>query len=122
MRLLLDEHYSPRIARELRARGHDVVAVCERPDRIGRSDASHLEAMAEEGRAIMSEDAGDLAPLARARLRDGGRHAGLVFTSAGRFPRSADGIGDLVRAVAALMEAHPGALALEGREVWLRAS
>jgi Domain of unknown function (DUF5615) len=27
VKLLLDEHYSPEIARQLRTRGHDVVAV-----------------------------------------------------------------------------------------------
>ena len=119
MRLLLDEHFSPRIARELRARGHDAMAIAERPDLIGRSDAAHLEAMADEGRAILTEDVGDYAPLGRARLRDGGRHAGLVFTSSRRFPRGEEGIGGLVRAAEALMAAHPAPLALENREVWL---
>lgn len=122
MRLLLDEHFSPRIARELRARGHDVVAVAERPDLVGRSDARLLEVIAGEGRAILSEDVADFATLARARLRDGAHHAGLVFTSARRFPRDEDGIGSIVRSVALLMEAHPAALALESQELWLRAS
>lgn len=121
MRLLLDEHFSPRIARELRARGHDVVAVAERSDLIGRSDASHLQAMAGEGRAILTESVGDYAPLARARVRDGGAHAGLVFTNPRRFGRSEEGIGALVRALAELMAAHPEPLALESRELWLRA-
>jgi len=119
VRLLLDEHFSPRIARELRARGHDAVAVSERADLIGRSDAAELEAMAGEGRAIATEDVADYAPLGRARVRDGARHAGLVFTNSRRFPRSEEGIGALVRALAELMAAHPGPLALENRELWL---
>jgi len=32
VRLLLDEHYSPAIALQLRERGYDVVAVTERRD------------------------------------------------------------------------------------------
>jgi hypothetical protein len=119
VRLLLDEHFSPRIARELRARGHDAVAVAERADLIGRSDGAQLDAMAAEGRAILTEDVGDFAPLGRARIRDGGRHAGLIFTNPRRFPRSEEGIGALVRAAEALMIRHPEPLALENREVWL---
>ena len=40
--MLLDEHYSPEIARRLRAMGHDVVSVKERKDLIGLPDAEIL--------------------------------------------------------------------------------
>jgi uncharacterized protein with PIN domain len=38
VKLLLDEHYSPAIARQLRILGHDVVAVAERADLVSLSD------------------------------------------------------------------------------------
>lgn len=43
MRLLLNEHYRREIAQQLRARGHDVVAVDERDDLRGLTDAELLE-------------------------------------------------------------------------------
>ncbi len=36
MKLLLDEMYPRRLAEQLRAEGHDVVAVVELPDLVGR--------------------------------------------------------------------------------------
>jgi hypothetical protein len=37
-RLALDEMFSPAIAAELRDRGHDVIAVADRPDLRAKSD------------------------------------------------------------------------------------
>jgi hypothetical protein len=37
-RLLLDEMFSPAVAAELRALGHDVIAVADRPDLRSKSD------------------------------------------------------------------------------------
>jgi hypothetical protein len=50
VRLLLHEQFSPEIARQLRRRGHDVVAVKEQPDRIGRAgrDVRALEQLLEQ--------------------------------------------------------------------------
>jgi hypothetical protein len=57
VRLLLDEHYAPEIARQLRKQGHDVVAVVERAELVGLSDEEHLRRMARERRAIMTNSA-----------------------------------------------------------------
>jgi hypothetical protein len=56
VKLLLDEHYSPAIARQLGTRGHDVVAVAERADLVSLSD-DDLRRMAQERRAIMTNAA-----------------------------------------------------------------
>ena len=38
VKLLLDEHFSPDIARQLRAKGHDAIAVKEHPELPGEED------------------------------------------------------------------------------------
>ncbi|MFL5839912.1 MAG: DUF5615 family PIN-like protein [Thermoleophilaceae bacterium] len=67
----LDEHLSPEIARQLRDRGHDVVAVGERSDLRGRSDRVHFASLPDERRAIVTRDLGDFRSLLAAALRSG---------------------------------------------------
>ncbi len=119
MRLLLDEHLSPEIARQLRSRGHDVVAVAERPDLVGRADRVHFAIAPEERRAIVTRDLRDFRPLLAAALRSGATTYGLVCVPR-RFSPTRKGIGSLVAALDALLTAHPAddALAAVG-EVWL---
>lgn len=62
MRLLLDEHLAPEIARRLRSRGHDVDAVAERPELVSLSDGELFARMAVERRAILTNDVPDCAP------------------------------------------------------------
>lgn len=119
MRLLLDEHYSPDIAKQLRVRGHDVIAVSERPELRGLSDEFHFASSPTERRAIVTENVGDFRPLLAAAARLGASNYGLVCVSARRFPRSKKAIGTMVRALEALLEEHPGDEGLRDREVWL---
>lgn len=121
MKLLLDEHLSPEIARQLRARGHDVVAVGERADLRGRSDRVHFASLADEQRAIVTRDLGDFRPLLADAVRRGGKAYGLVCVP-GRFPLSREGISRLVRALDVLLRELPevdAAIALGG-EIWLQ--
>ncbi|HLM85566.1 MAG TPA: DUF5615 family PIN-like protein [Solirubrobacteraceae bacterium] len=120
MKLLLDEHMSPEIARRLRERGHDVVAVSERPDLRGRPDRVHFAGLPDEQRAIVTRDLADFRPLLAEKLRHGERTYGLVCVSR-RFPLNRDGIGRLVLALDGLLQAHPqidDAIA-SGGELWL---
>jgi hypothetical protein len=119
VRLCLDEHYPPQIAVELRARGHDVVSVNERPELVSLSDAELLAAMAVERRALVTENVADFAPLARQLAATGEHHHGLVFTSPRSLPRSRRTIGVYVTALAALLERFPGRDALTGHTQWL---
>jgi hypothetical protein len=120
LKLLLDEHLSPEIARQLRKRGHDVIAVGERADLNGRPDRIHFASLPAEQRAIVTRDLADFRPLLAEELRRGGKTYGLVCVP-GRFPLNQDGIGRLVRALDSLLLANPGAdaaIALGG-EIWL---
>lgn len=119
MKLLLDEHFSRRIAEALRAGGHDVVAASERLDLVGMADADLLQAARAEGRTLVTESVADFVLLARQATAAGIDHPGLVLTSYRTFPRSRAGIGILVAALAALLGANPGDPALWDRIVGL---
>ena len=56
MKLLLDEMLSPAIARELRARGHDVESVAGQPDRESLSDPQVLGLARAEHRAVVTNN------------------------------------------------------------------
>ncbi len=120
LRLLLDEHLSPEIARQLRAQGHDVIAVGERADLRGRPDRVHFAVLPDQQRAIVTRDVGDFRPLLAEALRRGTPTYGIVCVPE-RFPLSRAGIGRLVRALAALLDAHsePDAVVKRGGEIWL---
>ena len=121
MKLLLDEHLSPEIARQLRERGHDAIAVGERTDLRGRPDRVHFASLPEEQRVIVTRDLADFRPLLAEALRRGTPTYGLVCVPA-RFPLNRDGIGRLVAALDALLQANPevdAAISLGG-EIWLQ--
>jgi predicted nuclease of predicted toxin-antitoxin system len=121
LKLLLDEHLSPEIARQLRERGHDAVAVGERTDLRGRADRVHFASLPEEQRVIVTRDLADFRPLLADALRRGTPTYGLVCVPA-RFPLNRDGIGRLVAALDALLQANPevdAAISLGG-EIWLQ--
>jgi Domain of unknown function (DUF5615) len=96
VRLMLDEHYSPEIARRLRAKDHDVAAVAERADLVGLSDEELFRRMALEERAIMTNNVKDFVPLANRAAVDGHDHYGLLLNSDKSLPRGLDAIGRVV--------------------------
>ena len=55
MRLCLDEHYSSKIAEELRAREYDVYAVSERPELRTLSDRELWLHVQSEQRALLTD-------------------------------------------------------------------
>jgi predicted nuclease of predicted toxin-antitoxin system len=120
LRLLLDEHLSPEIARQLRAQGHDVIAVGERADLRGRPDRVHFALLPEQQRAIVTRDLGDFRPLLAEAVRSGAPTYGIVCVPE-RFPLSRKQTGRLVRALAALLDAHreTDAIIKRGGEIWL---
>jgi len=121
LKLLLDEHLSPEIARQLDERGHDVVAVGERADLRGRPDRVHFATLPGERRAIVTRDLADFRPLLAEALRRGSKTYGLVCVPR-RFLLNRDGVGRLVAALDALLEAHTevDAAIVLGGEIWLQ--
>jgi hypothetical protein len=110
VKLLLDEHYSPKIADELLIAGHDVVSVQERDDLRGLDDRELWARASAEGRALMTENVADFAPLVREAAAQGDRHLGVVFTSPWSMPRGA---------LSAFLREHPGEEALLDQVAWL---
>lgn len=121
MRLLLDEHLSPEIARQLRSRGHDVVAASERPELSGLADRVQFACAPAERRAIVTRDVGDFRPLLAEAIRRGVPTYGLVCVSR-RFRSTRAALGDLVTALDRFLAAHAGDQDITGRyggEYWL---
>jgi predicted nuclease of predicted toxin-antitoxin system len=119
VRLLLDEHYSPQIARQLRSRGHDVAAVAERADLVGLADDELLRRMARERRAIVTNNVKDFIPLATRVALEAGEHYGLLLTSDRATPRRLDAIGRLVEALDGFLRRHQGEDSYRNQVQWL---
>jgi hypothetical protein len=110
VKLALDHHYSPLIARGLRGRSFDVVAAVE----VGweaEDDGPLLVLCKSDERCLLTNNVGDFAVIARAWQTEGRTHAGLIFTSDGGWPRSRDTVGRYVDALAEVMTDNAAGLA-----------
>jgi predicted nuclease of predicted toxin-antitoxin system len=108
-RLLLDEIFSPAIAVELRDRGHDVIAVADRPDLRAKSDEEIFAWASAERRWLLTENVKDFRPIMLRALPGGVPGCGLLFTSSRAFPRSRKNPGPLITAPHAWLTAGPPA-------------
>jgi hypothetical protein len=102
VRLLLDEMYPRRLAEQLHADGHDVVAVVELPDLVAREDAGVARWAREDGRVVVTENVVDHAPM------DVGEHAGLLLVNARRWPRTPSGLPRLLTALRSWLDVRTG--------------
>lgn len=116
---MLDELYSKKIAAELRARGHEVVAVKERPDLEGLKDVELFRLMPDERRGIMTEDYADFQRLLNEAAVTGTSHYGLVFTSRRQLPRGKQTIDLYVQVLDDFLSRHPAEDALLNSYRWL---
>ena len=119
MRLLLDEHYSPRIAEELRNLEHDVASVNQRDDLRGLSDRELWARASAEDRALMTENVADFTPLVQEAVAGGDRPFGVVFTSPHSLPRATSTIGLYVERLDAFIRDRPADDALANQVWWL---
>jgi predicted nuclease of predicted toxin-antitoxin system len=103
-RLLLDEMLSGTIAEQLRAKGHDVLAVVSDPALTGLADDQILAHASAASRALVTTNIKDFMPL-DARYRAAGQaHAGLVLLSAKTFPQDRRFTATIITALSALLD------------------
>ncbi|MDR0782353.1 MAG: DUF5615 family PIN-like protein [Propionibacteriaceae bacterium] len=98
-RLLLDEHFSPVIARILREEGFDVVAVLELPTLRKSTDRKVYEEAVLLQRRIVTEDVAGLRSLLWTTLSSGEPYAPLLITNPQRHSRHANALGALLNAL-----------------------
>jgi len=118
VKALLDEQLSAQIAVPLRRIGHDVQAVTERPDLMGRSDRIIFEVASSEGRAVITNNVKDFRPLAAEWLSQGRVHAGLILLPAAR-TRTRGAIAVLADRISTVLRDNPDGLS--GSEHWIGA-
>jgi predicted nuclease of predicted toxin-antitoxin system len=119
MKLLLDEMLSPAIARELRARGHDVEAVAGHPDREALPDPEVLALARTSHRALVTNNIRDFRPLHNEAIIPGGPgHFGIIFLP-GTYRRTKADTGRIITALEAKLARYPGETDLANGEDWL---
>jgi len=118
VKLLLDEHYAPAIAQQLRSTGHTADSVLG-VGLAGADDHALLEFCERESYALLTNNVRDFVPLARQWAADGREHAGLVFTSDASLPRHSGTIGQFVTLLSALMAENPADRTLANQVLWL---
>jgi predicted nuclease of predicted toxin-antitoxin system len=112
--VLLDEMYPPSLAQRLRSVDQDVLAVLEvQVGLASRSDDDVLAWAARNNRCVVTENVSDFARLAAL----GVPHAGIIFVSAQRFPRTRNGLIRLGDALEAVLTAN--GLPPRGGVIWL---
>lgn len=110
---------SPAIARELRARGHDVEAIGERPEWRSLDDLSVVDLARKERRVIVTDNLVDMRPLHNAAITPGGPgDHGMIFIPGG-YRRTRTDTGNITAALEQKLAAHPGDDDLANGEDWL---
>jgi Domain of unknown function (DUF5615) len=108
LKLLLDEHFSRRVAVEMRSRGHDVIAVSECDDLRGLPDSDLFAHVRSMGYVVVTQDYADFASLVREATLDEAEYPGVIFVPR-RVWRSLQDLEQLVEALERLAgDPNPG--------------
>ncbi len=102
MRLLLDEHLSPVVAEQLRARGHDVITAAEAGVN-GVDDAQALSWAVAARRAVVTNNVRDFRILHAGYLTGGRSHYGIVLVPTSRYRLDREHLGPLISALDELL-------------------
>jgi hypothetical protein len=102
--LLLDEMFSGAIAEQLRAKGHDVLAVAADPALVALPDEQILARAASTARVLVTANIKDFVPLGGRYRGTSQAHAGLILVSAKTFPQDRSYTAAITSALSALLD------------------
>jgi hypothetical protein len=117
VRLVLDEHASPRVAEQLREAGYDVVAAVEARLRQ-QPDEDVLRWAVRERRALVTRNVRDYRPLHARFLSRAEAHFGLIYVPRSNLLAEA-AIGEPVGSLGRLLQRAASDDALLSQEHWL---
>jgi len=104
MRLFLDPHVSGRrVARALRADGHDVRAASEERDLDGMPDDDLLALAADDARILVTFNVADFPLIVRRWAEEGRRHAGCAIVVGIDHSE----FGTIIRVITGMLAARP---------------
>ncbi|MDR1430745.1 MAG: DUF5615 family PIN-like protein [Propionibacteriaceae bacterium] len=116
IRLLLDEHFPPTLARSLSELGVDTVAlVADKPQLIGAADVEVLRFAVNDARVVVTEDVSTF-PAAVAEVPE---HLGVIFCRSQVFQRTPSGLVKIRRALLVLISDPPSGLGSSPVTWWL---
>ncbi len=96
--------FSDTIAEQLRAKGHDVLAVVADPALTALPDDQILAHAAAAGRALVTANIKDFMPLDAEYRAAGHEHAGLILVSAKTFPQDRTYTASLASSLSNLLD------------------
>lgn len=106
LKLLLDEHISPKVALGLNQRNPELVVWSmvnwQQGSYLGQPDALCLEAAAEQGLTVVTYDCRSIPTLLKTWAEEGRSHTGVIFIDEKTI--APDNIGLLVRALSELLK------------------
>jgi hypothetical protein len=111
VKLVLNEMWSSEIARQLRDRGHDVIAATELPRRYrGVPDHEFFRLAQEDGRAIVTDNVRDFMTIVAEQSGRPEPHPGVIFAVRPAFDRARPSlVGEMTRALETVLLEHEGA-------------
>ena len=118
MKIFLDHHYPNALAKALRDSGIDAVTAFE----VGMqssSDEEILEYCRRELRAVLTNNHGDFAQIARNWSISNRNHSGILYTSDSSLPRTIANAGQIARRVKLLIATIPLGSDLHDHNRWL---